>query len=394
MSASSLKVPGTLLACLLALAIALTTAGTAAAFPGQFDPAFGTDGAMINQFSSAPSPLSIGVDVAPAPEGKVVACGEIADPEGHIALGVVRYLADGALDPSFGTGGVVIMQLGLEGEVEGKKTTPESACLYSGLAVLPDGRIEMAGAATDKERNFTTLVVRLKANGELDPTFAGGFLRQQLGNTEFAKPVSEFFGLAVQPDGKTVLAGFGTDKEGRKEFVAERLTSGGVPDPGFGKAGVFRQQFGKFVTEPRSAATDVIVQPSGQLVFSGQANLAEEGFGFALVALTSAGKLNPGFGTTGGVTVTQPGVDPTGESTAYRLVEQSSGRFVLGGIAPFDEAGDLGYAVAGFTASGQVDPSFGTGGATLTPLSTAENRLPRESAWCARPMTSSCCQAS
>jgi uncharacterized delta-60 repeat protein len=370
MGTAASKVTGRLLTTtLVVLAVVLATAGTAAAFPGQFDPAFGTGGATINQFSSAPSPLSIGVDIAPAPEGKVVACGEVADIEGHIALGVARYLSNGALDPSFGTGGVAILQEGLVGEKEGKPTPPESTCLYSGLTVLPDGRIVLVGAASNKEGKYSGLVMRLKTNGEPDPSFGGGVLRQALG--EGATPNAELFGVAIQPDEKVVATGFATDAEGHTEFVAERLSSGGVLDASFGKAGVFRQQLGKDATTPSSAGTDVIVQPSGQLIFSGQANKDKGGYFFMLVALTSGGKLNPGFGTAGGVTTYLPGPDPTGEATSYRVVEQSSGRLVLGGTAPFDEAGDFGYAVAGFTSSGLLDTSFGTGGATLTPLSPA-----------------------
>src|SRR6058998_2564665 len=85
--------------CCVALVVTLLAGSAAAdAFPGQLDPTFGSGGAAINQFSSAAAPLSIATDVAPAPEGKIVAAGEVADANGHAAVAVARYLANGLLD--------------------------------------------------------------------------------------------------------------------------------------------------------------------------------------------------------------------------------------------------------------------------------------------------------
>jgi uncharacterized delta-60 repeat protein len=342
-------------------AVLVFGASVAYAKPGDFDPSFGTGGVTINQLSPAPKPNSVGADVAPAPEGKVVVAGEIADLEGRGAVGVARYLANGQLDPTFGSGGAVIYQFG-EG---GAKAA--SVAYYSGLAVMPDGRIVLAGFASDKEGNRQTLVARLKASGELDTTFAGGKVIKQFGEGE--KPSSELFGLLLQPDGRVVVTGgCSCGAEGRREFLAERLTATGEADGTFGTAGVFKSQVG-LSAKSTSVGADVI-SVAGEYVFSVQATDTETSYGFAVLKLTAKGELNLGFGS-GGKTLKQPSQHPGFSTAPYRVVAQSDGKLVLGGAAPFDEPLHPALALMRFTASGELDPTFGTGGTTLTQLSSA-----------------------
>jgi uncharacterized delta-60 repeat protein len=343
-------------ACAIGLALAATGAQ---AMPGEFDPGFGAGGISSNQFSSAPSPTSIGADVVSGPEGKVVVAGQINDALGHPAVGVARYLSNGQLDPSFGGGsGAVEIQAG-------KGVAPESFAYYSALAVLADGRILLAGLATDVSGHRAALVMRLKSSGETDPTFSGGTVILQLG--EGATPSSEFFGLALLPEGKIVLAGGATEAAGHTQFVAERLNSEGLPDPSFGKGtGTFKQQFGSG-TEPRSLGSDVIAVPSGY-VFSGAAGDEKHNMSFLLLKLTTSGEPFLSFGTAGGSTV-QANAHPGFNSAALRVVQQSSGKLVEAGAAPYDEENHAAGALERFTEGGQLDTSFGTGGITLTPLS-------------------------
>ncbi len=77
---------------------------------GTPDPAFGTAGTVLHQFGATPpgghADSSIR-DIALAPDGKIVGAGEASDAAGKSRTLVVRFLADGTPDPSFGTGGGV-----------------------------------------------------------------------------------------------------------------------------------------------------------------------------------------------------------------------------------------------------------------------------------------------
>jgi uncharacterized delta-60 repeat protein len=255
---------------------------------GEFDPAFGTAGLTVDQFSSAPTPYSIGADVVVAPDGKIVVAGQVNDAAGNPAIGVARYLPDGQLDTAFGAGGAVVLQVG-------QGPTPVSNPFYSDLAVMPDERIVIAGTATDSAGHPAAAIVRLTPAGALDPTFAGGEVVQQLG--ESVTPESELYGLALEPSGKLVVTGFASDAQGKHEFIAERVGVNGEPDGSFGVGGLFRRQLGGGSSEPESLGTDVLELSEGDYVFCAKASDSATSNAFALAKLTSSGQLDLGFGS-------------------------------------------------------------------------------------------------
>jgi uncharacterized delta-60 repeat protein len=339
-----------------ALAVGASAGAAQAVVPGEFDSSFGTGGVSINQFSPPTKPISLATDVVDAPEGKVVAAGAVYDTEGNQEVGVARYLSNGQLDPTFGAGGAVGIQFG-----QGPK--PRSLALYSALAVLPDGRIVIAGQAS-KEEHEAAFIARLTASGGLDPSFSGGKVVQQLGLG--ASPSSTFYGLYQQPDGKVVVTGSATGAEGHEEFVAERFSSTGSPDGTFGTGGVFRRQFG--VKEKEASLGADVIPIGSEYAFAGRATDSKETTAFLLVKLTAGGALNLGFGS-GGATVQQVSEHPTNRSVSIRLVQQSTGKIVLGGYAPADAENHPAFALARFTSAGILDPTFGTNGVTLSQVS-------------------------
>src|ERR1700759_3557708 len=98
------------------------------------------------------------LEMASAPGGKVVVAG---------ATKIVRYLANGKPDPTFGTGGTVTVP-----------RPPGALFVLAGVAVDSQGRIVLAGLArpipTDTLPDpvlSSAAVIRLDANGSLDPSF-------------------------------------------------------------------------------------------------------------------------------------------------------------------------------------------------------------------------------
>jgi uncharacterized delta-60 repeat protein len=110
-----------------------------------------------------------------------------------------RYHADGGLDQSFGSGGIVKTNIGGGDD------------LAENLAVQPDGRIVVVGRATSSTI-LDMALVRYLADGTLDTGFDGdGILTADFhGKGEFGQDV------AIQPDGEIVAAGYtanGVDTE-------------------------------------------------------------------------------------------------------------------------------------------------------------------------------------
>lgn len=171
------------------------------------------------------------------PDGRIVA---VSDGEKRIV--VIRVTGDGALDPTFSG--------------NGSQSVTFPADRYSqvssgDLALLPNGKILVA-AQVDP----WAAVVRLRPDGALDPTFAGGG-RKVIRSLELHDPPR----VALQPDGRIVLAAFGSTATSNSAFLVGRLTARGNVDRSFSGDGRVAVS-----TRHGAAATPVVVEPDGHIV--------------------------------------------------------------------------------------------------------------------------------
>jgi uncharacterized delta-60 repeat protein len=131
----------------------------------------------------------------------------------------------GLLDPRFNGIGLGSLYLGNDAEV-------------NAVAFQPDDKVVLAGDATnDSTGNYDMAVIRLLPNGTGDPTFGNGtgfrFITFDFGGAkdDIARAV------AVQPDGKIVVAGSVESTVGDFDVGAIRLNSDGTLDVGFNGSG-------------------------------------------------------------------------------------------------------------------------------------------------------------
>jgi uncharacterized delta-60 repeat protein len=246
----------------------------------------------------------------------------VAAGESGGTFALARYEPDGTPDPSFGGGSV---------------TVPVSAGgdEARGVAVEPDGEVVAVGTA-DGRSLFA--VVRTETDGDPDPTFGvGGVATLDIsGGFDVAN------GVALQPDGKIVVAGSaGTN---RPRFVVARLLTDGTPDPAFGTDGIVRTPFGIW-----GVARAVAIQDDGSIVVAGG-----NGRGWALARYTDDGGLDPTFEGDGKVTAPLFG-------DAFALTVQPDDRIVAAGAYDFYR-----FAVARFTRRGHLDRTFSDDGLRTT----------------------------
>lgn len=302
---------------------------------GSLDTTFGSGGRITTGFLND----SYAYDVTIQADGKIIAAGEISPFGGYRSVAITRYLADGRLDPAFGTGGKVTTSLG--GDSGGRSVT-----------IQADGKIVIAGfseVSTQTGQDFA--LARYLSNGSLDTNFGvGGMLTTDFGNTSDGA-----FSVTLQVDGKIVAAGAaGTN------FALARYLPNGDLDTGFGSAGKVTTDFGGGF----DYATGLAVTPDGRIVLAGYAGSYEVSV-FALARYTPDGNLDPSFGT-GGIVTTDFG---TYTSRANALSLQADGKLLVGGYTAgncnigscFSE-----FALARYLTSGDLDPSFGTGGRVRT----------------------------
>ncbi|MGE0824939.1 MAG: delta-60 repeat domain-containing protein [Candidatus Binatia bacterium] len=187
---------------------------------GSFDSTFANNGVQIVRRSGNDRIQAVTVRT----DGRVVVAGT-SDVFGTRDVLVMQFTANGALDRSFNNGGIFIAQ----------RTGQESG---HSIALQADGRVVIAGVSNV----FGTsdfLLIRLTATGSLDQMFAptnlgrrrqGGVRIVDIGGEEQAQAV------AVQPDGKIVVAGY-TTLFGLNDFVTMRLNANGSLDTTFDRDG-------------------------------------------------------------------------------------------------------------------------------------------------------------
>lgn len=297
---------------------------------GSRDIGFGNNGMVLFNFSGWIAGLH------ELDDGRVVAVVDQYDY--YQGAGLVRLNQDGSIDSTFGTGGSSpFVQV----------NEPRA------IAVQRDGCILMTGYSWNGGHSEAVLV-RYLPGGALDMDFGiGGILTPHFGNEDnYATDV------AVQPDGRLVLAGFAWVGTGW-DFALARFTPGGVLDPSFGNGGKVTTDF----QQGGDLASGIVMQPDGKIVVGGSSGPPGSG-GNAAVAVTRYlpdGSLDPSFGL-GGKMILQV----ANRSCVVRDVALlRNGRIVLTGETfeiPFMTVQLL---AARFNADGSVDGTFGSNGVVL-----------------------------
>src|SRR5205814_3777910 len=183
--------------------------------------------------------------------------------------------------------------------------------------------------------------IHLLANGQLDTSFGtNGWAQIDMGGEyEIA------YGVAVQSDGKIVLAGETLDFDtGSDDFGVARLTSSGHLDSSFGSSGfVFTDFGGEF-----DQAASVSIQSDGKIVVSGVASVGGHSR-FAIARYCSNGNLDSSF--KGGMVT----LAINSEASASAMAIDSQGRFVLAGFT-YNNQGNYDFATARFIGKINVPP--------------------------------------
>jgi len=323
------------------LALALLAAPLPAqAKAGDLDPDFGTGGKLLIDFNHS---TDIAYAVALQPDGKLLVAGTtyINNDYSGEDFALSRHLPDGTPDPAFGTNGRVTTNF------------PGLAAVASSVLVQPDGRILVAGGAFPL---FTFLgdfeLVRYEANGALDGSFgAGGIV-----TTSFPGQGSYGFAMALQPDGKILVAGtdfvaFSSSSSSNTDFAVARFNPDGSPDRTFGVDGKVTTDFDGFNDD----AFSILVQPDGKLVAVGSAVNQASFSDFAAVRYTASGTVDSSFGV-GGKVRTDFGT--LGYDQARSAALQADGKIVAAGTTIFDNGLSQPFALARYTAAGVLDSAF------------------------------------
>jgi uncharacterized delta-60 repeat protein len=245
--------------------------------------------------------------MALAPDGKVIVAGSFLTAGNSRGLVVARLQPNGALDPNFGTGGLLLRQ-----PPAGFANWSETV---SSVAVRPDGTVLIGGSIS---------------LGTFPPTL----------------PVSGW-------------------------FLLTQLTPAGAFDLGFGDRGTVHTDLSRGTTMRDATLRGITLQGDGKIVAAGMAyqrNGGSAGFGAgdqAVARYLPDGRLDPGFGSAGIVVSPAPPSSRAthtfyGDSSARTVAVDGKGRIITGGMAWGANTMDM--ALTRYTPTGVLDQSFGRSG--------------------------------
>jgi uncharacterized delta-60 repeat protein len=235
---------------------------------GSLDPSFGTGGLVTTPNSALAAAGLL------QPDGRIVAVGRA----GSFSIAAARYNADGSLDPSFGTGGQVIVSLPQGFDV-------------GGAALQPDGKVVIVGAYPSSpfvQRDFA--LFRLLPGGAPDPSFgANGLVTSDFGQIETGRSV------IVLGDGRLVVAGWRSPTTADTgDFALVRYMADGTLDTTFGSGGLATADSGV-----PDLPNQLIRLPNGKLLVAGSTNLVGAPEDFLLARFLPDGALDTSFGVGG-----------------------------------------------------------------------------------------------
>src|SRR5262245_11353513 len=221
---------------------------------GVLDPTFGTGGMTLVEVDGEGNFAS-----ALQPDGKIVSVGNVGFYPNR-RLAAVRYTADGALDGSFGTDGVSFL--------------PASAVVDPqphGVVVLPDGKLLIsASVRTALPNTYASALVRLSSDGSVDTTFGTGgvLVRGTIG----------FNALALQSDGKVLVGGDVGSDFSHVDFAVARFDANGATDASFGTGGIASADLTSF-----DFVEALFESADGRIVAVGQTTLGPSMSAFGIV---------------------------------------------------------------------------------------------------------------
>jgi uncharacterized delta-60 repeat protein len=372
---------------LILIVFVILNSATIQSQPGALDLSFGDAGKTTFDFLNN---IDEARDVLIQPDGKIIVTGT-CNINFINKIGLVRFNSDGSVDETFGNGGKVELQIGdnqinygscailqPDGKIlvggtsfnltrwvialarfnpdgsldntfsnDGIQTHIFGANDYcSAMALQSDGKIIIAGSSGSPGIGQHFSVFRFNTDGAIDTDFNGGSM------SAFVGVESGAFSVAVQSDGKIVLAGRTTDGV-YSDVALVRFDASGILDQSFDSDGVRTLSLDDY----EDYATKIIPLSGGKLLVGGVSNTE-----FALARFNANGSLDNTFSGDG---IVETDMSNTFDEL-YDLAIDSEGKIVAAGHSLYSL---YDMAVLRFNANGSLDNLFSLDGKTTTDFS-------------------------
>ncbi len=306
---------------------------------GSIDNTFNGNGLVTGDFSGVNS-INSANSVTLQPDGKIVIAGT-----SNNNLLVARYLPNGTLDSSFDEDGYIVPNAVYpRSNLSGKLNA-------TSVKIQSDNKLMVSGSYFDGQ-NLDMMLTRINANGSSDLSYRyaanTGF---SITDLRFSQDIAN--AMVIQPDGKTVVAGYISDGA-QRDFGVSRYNVDGTLDLSFGS-------LGRVITAANGSGDDITTSialaPDGKIVVAGYSVILPGIATFSsVVRYNPNGTLDTTFNNSGKLLAGFGGLD----ERVYSVAVQSNGKIVIGGTS--NVSGASRFALARLNIDGSLDSTFnGTG---------------------------------
>jgi len=219
---------------------------------GSLDLSFGGDGKVTTDFTGT---YDAAYAVAVQADGRIVVAGTA---RAYQTFALVRYDSDGTRDATFGNAGRVVTNFS-QGSTE----------LLDSIALQANGKIVAVGT---EPSGVGFALARYDTHGALDRTFGddGTVLTDFLTRHDLGYVGAWARGVSIQTDGKIVVAGGApVGSGGDTEFALARYQPDGSLDPMFGNGGKVATEWSK---DGNDSAFGIAIQTDGKIVIAGESS--------------------------------------------------------------------------------------------------------------------------
>ena len=310
--------------------------------PGTLDLSFGNNGIILTDVGGVDNGCR---SSAIQTDGKIVLGGFAYDGSNN-NFSFIRYLPDGTLDDTFGSGGIMTVAFG------------GSADELHDIAIQADGKIVAVGYTDSGGSGSKMVLMRLNTDGSLDNTFSNdGTVIIEFGSGTDSYGMS----LDLQEDGKIVAAGYLFDMADDIQSALCRLNPDGSLDNSFGTNGIIIYD----ILSKKNFINNVVLQGE-KIIIGGLSYIAGDEVFVTLSRFHSDGLLDMSFGVSGNVEILMP-IDTWILSPIGGMCLDGEGRIIyacyVSGIA-----GEHIAVLRFLESTGYPDNSFGDFGMTVTPI--------------------------
>ncbi len=195
---------------------------------GTVDTSFNASGSVRNDNAAGGSGDDIGNAVVIDGQERIVVAGYSKNSSNNFDLVLWRYNPNGTVDTGLNSRGIIVQNSAAGGNGDD---------IGRALAIDANDRIVVAGSSVNASGFADMVVLRFKSDGALDTTFnTSGIVDLPALSGSNANAVAN--GIAIDPQGRIVVAGSSENSVGDIDMLAWRIKADGSLDPDFNGDGV------------------------------------------------------------------------------------------------------------------------------------------------------------